>query len=67
VRDHVLPGLRGGVYGISSRFRPTLVDVEPARAGRRLARHSVREARLREFGPVTFPSYPGANVALAAG
>jgi HK97 family phage prohead protease len=65
VRDHVLPGLRAGVYGISFRFRPSLVDVEPPRAGRRLARHSVREARLREFGPVTFPSYSGTSVELA--
>jgi phage head maturation protease len=65
VRDHVLPGLRAGQFGISFRFRPSLVDHEPPRAGRRLERRRVREARLREFGPVTFPSYSGASVQLA--
>lgn len=65
VRDFILPGLRAGQFGISFRFRPSLVDAEPPRAGRRLERRSVREARLREFGPVTFASYIGANVALA--
>jgi HK97 family phage prohead protease len=65
VRDLVLPGLEQGLYGVSCRFRKLLEDVSPPRRGERLPRRVIREVKLREFGPVTFPAYPGTSVALA--
>lgn len=68
VRD-LLPGLRAKQYGASFRFgvvreewvnEPKVSDYNP----RGLPERTVREAYVTEFGPVTFPAYPGASAGL---
>jgi HK97 family phage prohead protease len=69
VRDNVVPGHRAGLYGASFRFkviRDEVVD-RPGRSEHNpagLQERTIREAAVREFGPVTFPAYVGttANV-----
>lgn len=62
VRD-LLPGLEAGVYGSSFRMRvlrdewnksPERSDFNP----RGLPERTIKEVRLFEFGPVTFPANP---------
>ncbi len=65
----LLPGLRAGAYGASFRFqvmRETLVQspehstYNPAA----LPERTIQEARVMEFGPVTFPAYQGATAGV---
>jgi HK97 family phage prohead protease len=69
VRDSVLPGLRAGLYGASFRFRVLREEVEeepkPSAANPHgLPERTVKEAEVREFGPVTFPAYAGATAGV---
>ena len=69
VRDDILPGLRAGLYGASFRFqtireefseKPDPSDHNPTG----LPERTLKELRLFEFGPVTFPAYPAATAAV---
>jgi HK97 family phage prohead protease len=62
----ILPGLREGLYGASFRFQaireefieePEASDYNP----RALPERTLKEVRLFEFGPVTFPAYASAT------
>lgn len=63
------PGLREGLYGASFRFKAIndeWVD-EPTRSAVNpdgLPERTLKELRVYEFGPVTFPAYPGATAGL---
>ncbi len=68
VRD-LVPGLELGLYGASFRFsvmREEWVD-EPGVSDHNpkgLPERTIKEMRVSEFGPVTFPAYPGATAAV---
>lgn len=69
VREDVLPGLRAGLYGASFRFRVIReeIDEDPGASAdnpRGLPERTVKEAEVREFGPVTFPAYEGASAGI---
>lgn len=62
----LLPGLEAGVYGSSFRFRVTKDewDDEPEPSDhnpKAIKERTIKEVRLFEFGPVTFPSNPSAT------
>lgn len=68
VRD-LLPGLQAGAYGSSMRMRvvketwnddPGVSDYNP----QGLPERTITEARLAEFGPVTWPANPDATAAV---
>jgi HK97 family phage prohead protease len=65
----LLPGLQAGLYGSSFRFE-VLRDNWNRKAGksdynpRGLPERTVKEVRMPEFGPVTFPAYWGAKSGL---
>jgi HK97 family phage prohead protease len=65
----LIPGLEAGLYGASFRFsvmREEWVD-DPAPSEHNpkgLPERSIKEVRNSEFGPVTFPAYPGATAAV---
>lgn len=69
VRDDILPGLEAGLYGASFRFkvmREEWVD-EPKRSAHNpdgIPERTIKEFRLFEFGPVTFPANPTATAAV---
>jgi HK97 family phage prohead protease len=68
VRD-LLPGLRAGVYGSSFRGRVVKSDfqVRPPRSPHNpegIPEQTIREFKLIEFGPVSFPQYEGATAGL---
>lgn len=69
VPELVMDGLRDGQYGASFKFevlreefveRPKPSDHNP----RGIPERTVREAKVYEFGPVTFPAYAGATAGL---
>jgi HK97 family phage prohead protease len=62
----LLPALEAGLYGASFRFRPLKQEVtEQPKASahnrQALPEVTITEARVSEFGPVTFPAYDGAT------
>ena len=65
----LIPGLAAGQYGASFRFRvmredvvddPKPTDTNPLG----LPERTIREAKVFEFGPVTFPAYAGATAGV---
>jgi HK97 family phage major capsid protein/HK97 family phage prohead protease len=68
VRD-LIPGLEAGLYGASFRFSVVKEDWDqkPKRSAHNpdgLPERTIREARVPEFGPVTFPAYAGATAGV---
>jgi len=65
----LIPGLRAGLYGASFRFSVVREDYND-RADisehnpHGLPERTIKEARVPEFGPVTFPAYAGATAGL---
>jgi HK97 family phage major capsid protein len=73
VPELIVDGIRKGVYGASHRF--SVVREDPpqwwtkdapvsAHNPKGLPERTITEARLHELGPVTWPAYAGASVAL---
>lgn len=69
VREDILPGLREGLYGASFAFKvmreefaddPDPSDDNPTG----LPERTLKELRLYEFGPVTFPAYESATASV---
>src|SRR5207247_9184891 len=65
----LLEGLRAGAYGSSFRFKVQREDFnqKPARSTynpKALPERTIREAKVMEFGPVTFPAYEGATAGV---
>lgn len=65
----VVDGLRDGQYGASFRFRVMREDVvespEPSEENPRgIEERTIKELRLFEFGPVTFPAYADATAGV---
>lgn len=65
----LVPGLEAGLYGASFRFSVMREDWDddpaPSEANPNgLPERSIKEVRNAEFGPVTFPAYPGASAAV---
>ena len=68
----LLPGLKAGVYGSSFRFRVIRDEWndEPGRSEHNpegLPERTIKEVRLFEFGPVTFPANPDATAGVRSG
>lgn len=65
----ILPGLEAGLYGASFRFEVMREDVvekpEPSEENPRgIRERTIKELRLFEFGPVTFPAYADATAGV---
>ncbi len=65
----LLPGLEAGLYGASFRFqvmREDLVENPGVTADnpKGLPERTIKEAKVMEFGPVTFPAYPEATAGV---
>jgi HK97 family phage prohead protease len=71
-RETLLPGLRLNLYGASFKFRVIREEIneEPGRSSSNpngIPERTVQEARLYEFGPVTFPAYADATAGVRSG
>lgn len=69
VNEQVLPGLEADLYGASFRFSVVKEEFnqEPEKSRHNpdgIPERVVSEARVFEFGPVTFPAYEGATAGL---
>jgi HK97 family phage prohead protease len=69
IPELVMSGLRDGQYGASFRFQVMREDVveEPDASDdnpRALPERTIKELRLHEFGPVTFPAYADATAGV---
>ena len=69
VRNDILPGLEAGLYGASFRFkvmREEFADKvkESNHNPDSLPERTIKEVRLFEFGPVTFPAYASATAGV---
>lgn len=65
----LLPGLEAGLYGASFSFSVVREDFDPSpqRSASNpdgIPERVVREAKVSEFGPVTFPAYAGATAGV---
>ncbi len=64
----LIPGLEAGLYGASFRFSVTRDHVEdnPRKVANDdgIPERTIQEARVMEFGPVTFPAYDGATAGM---
>lgn len=65
----LVPGLEAGAYGASFRFQVMReeLDEEPGESDdnpKGLPERTIKEVRLYEFGPVTFPAYAEATAGL---
>lgn len=68
-RDFVIPALDAGLLGASYRFRIIREEWNDDPGGsdhnpKGLPERTIKEARLYEFGPVTFPAFEGATAKL---
>jgi HK97 family phage prohead protease len=65
----LLPGLEAGLYGASFRFRVMREEFEeePAKSVHNpegIPERTIKEVKVMEFGPVTFPAYAGATAGV---
>lgn len=65
----LIPGLQAGLYGASFRFQVMKEEVnqKPKRSAYNpdgLPERTISEAKVLEFGPVTFPAYEGATAGV---
>lgn len=65
----LLPGIENGLYGASFRFQVIReeVNTKPERSDYNpegIEERSITEAKVREFGPVTFPAYENATAGI---
>lgn len=72
VRELILPRLRANLYGASFRFTVMREEIEeepdPSDENPHgLAERTIKECRLFEFGPVTFPAYAEATASARSG
>ena len=65
----IVPGLEAGLYGASFAFQPLRKEIveQPGRSKHNplgIPEHTVVEARVKEFGPVTFPAYASTSAGV---
>ena len=65
----LVPGLMAGLYGSSFRFQVVKEDFDQRAKPSPYnpdgwPERTIREASVREFGPVTYPAYPGATAGV---